>query len=169
MQIGTRGGARVSTIVNLDEDGTLGMGKPGLPPRTRSSGDLDISNLCVSDWWAKELELVCEVWKYQLYTFGLYALHWLWNQTSGQGQNSILLWSCPGWEASGRCGDTHKSLTKRCCTGVLPTEQKCCLYVLTSCWEEGSVPIWLLSVLMVWIVIQSTWPCSLVLLGWNDE
>jgi len=38
----------------------------------------------------------------------LHAQHWFCNQTPGEGLDSLLFWSCPGCEAPGRCGDTHR-------------------------------------------------------------
>jgi len=44
------------------------------------------------------------------YVWGhLHAQHQFWNQTAGEGLDSLLFQSCPGCEVPGVCGDTHKS------------------------------------------------------------
>ena len=44
-----------------------------------------------------EPELVREVERYQLDIVGLTSTqHWLWNQTPGEGLDSVLFRSCPG-------------------------------------------------------------------------
>jgi len=55
----------------------------------------------------KEPELVREVERYQLDGWAhLHAQHRFWNQTLGEGLDSLLFWSFPGCEALGGCGDT---------------------------------------------------------------
>jgi len=75
---------------------------------------------------------------FQFSVYYLHTQHHLWNQTPGEGLDSLILWSCPWREASGRCGDIHKPLAEHLRVGVLPSKREGGLAVAVSCRREGS-------------------------------
>jgi len=109
---------------------------------------------------------VWDVLRYQLDMVGLtqpyHAQHRFWNQTPGEGLDSLLFRSYPGCEAQGGCGDTHKSPAERRCVGVLCGEREGRLHATANRWGEGSDCCVCLCtdgvVLCCWTLLVMDWP-----------
>lgn len=63
---------------------------------------------------------------------GLTSMNW--NQSPGKGLDSILVWSCPWWQAAGSGG--YLSIPSACCLCFFPCGWKCWFPVLSG-WGMG--------------------------------
>jgi len=84
-----------------------GRQRRGLGPADPQCCKLALATWNVTSLVGKEPEWVCEVERYQLDIVGLTSTQcWLWNQTPGEGLDSLIIWCCPWTETLGRCWDT---------------------------------------------------------------